>query len=90
MHLVTSDKKDPDEGPMLLFKVLSEALAGLFGKGTDPAQQCVGMVILTYFLNPFGLIPPVRPDTKLFGDVRRFGGYLDAAHRGGLFRRGDE
>lgn len=87
MNLVTKDSS-PESGPAALFRGLSDSLRGLFGKGSDPAGQFVGLAILTYILNPFNIVPRVRPG--FFDGIRRFSDYMGSAYRGGLFRRGDE
>lgn len=76
---------EPEDGVMSRLG----ALVSLVEKGADDVARWTGLTLLTYHLNPFNLIPEVKPETEVFSKVRRFGDYLERAHRGGLFRRRD-
>lgn len=84
MHLVRKEGAD-DESKLTLFRGLTEALTRLFVKEQDPAVRLTGWALLIDRINPFGLVPSAKQG--FFDGLKRFSGYMDAAYRGGLFRR---
>ena len=82
-------KPDPETHPTVdRYRGLVTAIRGIFNRKTDRATRWTGFVLMSYHLNPFGVIPTARPE--FFDGLNRVADNLQQAYRGGLFRRDDD
>jgi hypothetical protein len=71
-----------------MLRAFTEGLNAIFGRKARRPVRWSGLALLTYYLNPFHLVPPAQ--SSFFDEINETADILREAFRGGLFRRGDE